>query len=437
MFRALLARFVAGLLSLCRRIGWPAALARLSAQDVATYSAGTAVLLAGRAWLAWQRAPSWPQLHQAWSAAVGDAALRDALAGRLQPQDRFALTADGPRAFERRLALLAGARQAVDLSFYYVQADDTGRALVAALARAAARGVRVRLLVDELASWRKGIEVPGTAELLQQAASAGIGVRRWHDARRPHDTSHRKMMIVDGHTAVVGGRNIADHYRGTAWRDLDLELQGPVVRPLAELFDALWAAPPQAAGGPHSRGPWADHVPARVADDAPVRFALAAIGAARASVDLELAYLVAQPPLIHVLCAAAQRGVAVRVLTNSAESNDLPFIGWTVAEALLQLRPAGVQLRLRRGAGCTLHPKYLVVDGRWVSFGSHNLDYHSSRLCCETNLIVDDAPLATALRGFFDEGWQAASPPAAGELERWHAGAQASRRFDRWFRDYQ
>lgn len=437
MPRTLLARLVAGLLQLCRRLGWPAALARLSAQDVATYSAGTAVLLAGRAWLARQGGPSWPQLHRTWSAAAGDVALRDALAGRLRPQDGFTLTADGPAAFERRLALLAAARQGVDLSFYYVQADDTGRALMAALAQAAARGVRVRLLVDELASWRKEIEVPGTAQLLQQASDAGIAVRRWHDARRPHDTSHRKMMIVDGHTAVVGGRNIADHYRGTAWRDLDLELQGPVVQPLAELFDALWAAPPQAAGGPHSRGPWLDHVPAHIADDAPVRFALAAIGAATQQVCLELAYLVAQPPLMQVLCAAAQRGVAVQVLTNSAESNDLPFIGWTVADALLRLRAAGVQLRLRRGAGCTLHPKYLVVDGRWVSFGSHNLDYHSSRLCCETNLIVDDAPLAAALVGFFQSGWQQATPPAEGELERWHAGAGASRRFDRWFRDYQ
>ncbi|MFO1329176.1 MAG: phosphatidylserine/phosphatidylglycerophosphate/cardiolipin synthase family protein [Rubrivivax sp.] len=434
---SLLASLLVGAMRLCRRIGWPASIARMSDQDLAVYSAGAAAILGGRAWLAWRRGPSWPRVHAAWRAAIGDEALRDRIAGRLHADDRFELIADGPAAFARRAEWIAGARQTIDLAFYYVQADDTGRDLVQALADGVRRGVRVRLLVDAIASWRKSIEVPGTDALLRQAEAAGIQLRRWTDAQRPHDGNHRKMMIVDGQRAVVGGRNIADHYRGTAWRDLDLLLQGPVVTPLAQLYDALWQAPPQAAGGPHSRSPWVDHVPARILDDTPMRFALAAIGAAQGSVELELAYLVAQPPLIDALTAAARRGVAVRVLTNSAESNDLPFIAWTCADALCRLQAEGVPLRLRRGAGCTLHPKYLVVDTRWVSIGSHNLDYHSSRLCGETNLVVDDAPLAAALRSFFDSGWQLATPPADGELQRWHAGAGASRLFDRLFRDYE
>lgn len=420
-----------------RRLGRPAAVARLSATELDGYAAAIATMLLARGWTLTQAAPGWPQVHRAWAAAIGDTALRDRLAGRLHTDDRLELIDDGPAAFARRDELLAGAARQIDLATYYLQADHTGRDAVQALAAAVQRGVRVRLLVDDTMSWRKSQEVPGTAALLERAQAAGVELRRWRDPRRPHDSNHRKMLIVDGRAAVVGGRNIADHYRGRDWRDLDLVIEGPTVAALAQLFDDLWQATTRGEPGPHPVPPWVDTVPAGILQDPMPRFLLAAVGAAVQRVDLELAYLVAQPPICQVLAAAAQRGVAVRVLTNSAASNDLPFATWTTADALRRLQPAGVQLRLRRGAGRTLHPKYLVVDGRWVSFGSHNLDYYSSRFCCETNLIVDDARLADALTACFERGWAEAEAPGADELRRWHDSARLSRWFDRIFRDFQ
>lgn len=441
---AFLTACLSALLLALRRLGWPAALGRLGTGEVRSYAAGIAYMLQGRAWMLMRREPGWPVVHSAWAAAERDVGLRDALAGRLQPADQLELIAGGAAGFARRDALYAGARRSIDIASYYLQSDDTGRATVAALAACVRRGVRVRLLVDRFMTFKKTQEVPGLPALLAEAQAAGIELRQWHDRQRPYDSNHRKMIVVDGgetdRAALVGGRNFADHYRGDAWRDVDLVLQGPSVAPLAELFEAVWAgAAPGAEGNDpaHSRPPWVDHVPEAILGDPMMRFALAAIGAATGRVEIELAYFVAHDPLCDALVRAARRGVQVRLLTNSAESNDLPFATWTTAEGVRRLLEGGCQVHLRRGTGRTLHCKYAVVDGRWVSFGSHNLDYFSPRLCCETNLIVQDERLGALLLGFFETGWSEADAAALPEVHEWLHGTGAQRWFDRMFRDFQ
>ncbi|MBI5718523.1 MAG: phosphatidylserine/phosphatidylglycerophosphate/cardiolipin synthase family protein [Burkholderiales bacterium] len=460
---ALLTAVLSALMRALQRLGWPRALGRLGPGEVRSYAAGVAYMLQARAWSLMHGVPAWPAVHRAWADAEGDTALRDALAGRLHPSDRLELIADGAEGFARREALYAGARHSIDIASYYLQSDDTGRATVRALAAAVQRGVRVRLLVDRFMTFKKTQEVEGLPALLAEAQAAGIELRQWHDRLRPCDSNHRKMIVVDGtgggidgaasgeggeggdrgddrRVALVGGRNFADHYRGNAWRDVDLVLQGPSVVPLAALFEAVWAgAAPGACRGDaaHPKPPWLDHVPAGILADPMMRFVLAAVGAARAQVQIELAYFVAHEPLCDALARAARRGVRVRLLTNSAESNDLPFATWTTYEGVRRLLEGGCEVRLRRGAGCTLHCKYMVVDGRWVSFGSHNLDYFSPRFCCETNLVVRDERLATSLLDFFDTGWAEAEPATLPDVQRWLAGAGGLRWFDRIFRDFQ
>jgi cardiolipin synthase len=441
---ALLTAVLYALLRGLQAFGWPRALARLGIGEVRSYAAGIAYMLQARAWLTVRRQPAWGLVHGAWLAAEVDSALRDALAGRLQATDRLELIADGAAGFERRDALYEGARRSVDIASYYLQSDDTGRATVRALAACVQRGVRVRLLVDRFMTFKKTQEVPGLPALLAEAQAAGIELRQWHDQRRPYDSNHRKMIVIDGGMAdgeaLVGGRNFADHYRGDAWRDVDLVLQGPSVAPLAALFEAVWAgaAPGTGGGDPaHPQPPWVDHVPDGILTDPMMRFVLAAIGAARESVAIELAYFVAHEPLCGALVRAAQRGVRVRLLTNSAESNDLPFATWTTYEGVRRLIEGGCEVHLRRGAGRTLHCKYVVIDSSWVSFGSHNLDYFSPRLCCETNLIVHDERLGTMLLGFFETGWVEATPAATHEVQQFLLRAGAQRWFDRLFRDFQ
>jgi cardiolipin synthase len=412
-------------------------LTRLSTGEVQGYAAGIAYMLQARVWTLLRREPPWRAVHRAWATAEGDTALRDALAGRLHDSDRIELVADGAEGFARRDVLYEGARHTIDIASYYVQSDDTGRATARALAACARRGVRVRLLVDRTMTFKKAREVPGMAALLAEMQQGGVELRQWQDPRRPYDSNHRKMIVVDGDIALVGGRNFADHYRGDAWRDVDLVLQGPVVAPLAQVFEAVWNGATRGGENAHSATPWLDFVPAGIRTDPMLRFVLAAVGAARASVALELAYFVAHEPLVDALARAARRGVAVRLLTNSAESSDLPFATWTAYEGMRGLLEAGGRVHARRGAGRTLHCKYVVVDGEWLSFGSHNLDFYSPRYCCETNLVARVARLGARLLAFFDSGWTEATALELDEVQSWLRGAGALRHFDRLFRDFQ
>ena len=433
----LLYRALALLLLALRRTGWPPVFKRLSRPELHGYALATAYMLKARLWSLRQRAPGWSELQQAWSAAERDVAVRNSLAPALSADDELELIADGEAGFARREALYACARQRIDIATYYIQSDDTGHATVRALAACVARGVRVRLLVDRYMTFKKTLEVPGMAALHDDIRRAGIALHSWADAQRPYDSNHRKMIVIDGgaagQTAMVGGRNFADHYRGDEWRDVDLVLRGPAVAPLSLLFDALWDGGHAGLSAP----PWLDRVPEDIAHDPMPRFLLSAIGAAQATVDLELAYFVGMDVLCDALARAVARGVRVRLFTNAADANDLPYAVPASYRGLRRLLHAGCQVFVRRGAGRTLHCKYTVVDGLWVSFGSHNLDYYSARYCCENNLVVQDARLAGLLLGFFEAGIEQASLIAPAELQAELANSGVMRHFDRVFRDFQ
>jgi phosphatidylserine/phosphatidylglycerophosphate/cardiolipin synthase-like enzyme len=410
---------------------------RLFAATARTYGVGLAYMLRARLWLAARDVPPWPAIQDAWAAAEGSAAVRDALCGSLGAPQRCELLADGAQSFERRRALYEGARRTLDIATYYIQSDVTGLATLRQLAACAARGVRVRLLVDRFMTGKKRQEVRGMEALFRDIRAAGIELAEWHDPHRPYDSNHRKIMVADAAVAIVGGRNFADHYRGDAWRDVDLLVEGDCAAPLARMFEAMWANAGRGGDTAHTMRPWYDRVPADIADDPVMRFVIAAIGCARSSVDLELSYFAAHDSLCGALERCARRGVRVRLLTNSAESNDLPFTVWTAYEGARRLLEAGCEVHARRGAGRTLHCKYVVVDDEWISFGSHNLDYYSARFCCETNLQVRDAALAAQLTTAFRQGLAQASALSLDEVRPWLATSVFGRGFDLAFRDFQ
>lgn len=437
MHRGLLFWVVGATLRVLRRSGWRA-LARLSARESAAWAFAIAYMLNARLWTLGRGAAPWTRVQAAWAKGGTDSALCQTLAGTLSPSDLRRLITSGTEAFALRDALYRQAEHSVDIATYYLQSDDTGRATMRALAECAARGVRVRLLVDRVMTFRKSLEIEGMDVLLAEAHAAGIAVRTWHDPQRPYDSNHRKMIVVDGRTAVVGGRNFADHYRGDAWRDVDLVLEGPSVASLPGMFDAVWDAAESGGDRAHSSPPWVDYVPSDIESDPIMCAVLSAVGSARRSIDLELAYFVAHAALCDALEGAIARGVRVRLLTNSAESTDLPFAAWTTYHGARRVLEAGGSVYVRRGAGRTLHGKYVVVDNEWVCFGSHNLDYYSSRYCCEMNLVVRDVPLGRLLADCFETGLLEATPLSLeAEVRPFLARNLALRAFDRVFRDFQ
>ncbi len=158
----------------------------------------------------------------------------------------------GSKALVARLALADLAERSLDLQYFIWDADISGHLLADRVIRAADRGVRVRVLLDDVSV------VGRDTAIAQLSAHPNIEIRafnpfrgrgnRWSDflfdASRVNRRSHNKLMVADNAIAIVGGRNIADHYFGvhgeSNYRDLDTVAVGPVVRDASEIFDDFW-----------------------------------------------------------------------------------------------------------------------------------------------------------------------------------------------------
>ena len=158
----------------------------------------------------------------------------------------------GREAFAVRLALADLAEHSLDLQYYMWDGDTTGRIMVDHVMKAAARGVRVRLLVDD-PFYKDSDSVKACLDAhpnVEIRLFNPLGNRRWaiadflFDFARVNRRMHNKLMIADNAASIVGGRNIGDIYYGVNvsanYRDLDVLAVGPVVRDLSNVFDRYW-----------------------------------------------------------------------------------------------------------------------------------------------------------------------------------------------------
>jgi cardiolipin synthase C len=164
----------------------------------------------------------------------------------------FVIIRYGRPAFTSRVALTELAEKSLDLQYYIWEADATGRILAERLVRAADRGVRVRVLLDD-------INLSGRdARIAALNAHPNIEIRLFNpfanrklraldfltDLRRVNHRMHNKVMIADNAVAIVGGRNIGNHYfeahTESNFRDLDIGAVGPLVREVSDVFDVFW-----------------------------------------------------------------------------------------------------------------------------------------------------------------------------------------------------
>ena len=166
----------------------------------------------------------------------------------------FAMLRYGNGAFNTRVAMIDLAEKTLDLQVYIWEADETGLILADRLIRAADRGVRVRLLVDDMGfgGTDEGMAAMDAhpsieARVFNPFANRGSAVPDFIvDFDRVNHRMHNKLIVVDNSFAVVGGRNIGDHYFGvnpeTNFRDLDIVAAGPVVREVSAVFDHFWGS---------------------------------------------------------------------------------------------------------------------------------------------------------------------------------------------------
>jgi cardiolipin synthase A/B len=294
---------------------------------------------------------------------------------------------------------IEAARHHVHFQTYVWREDDTGRRLREVLVAAARRGVKVRVLVDELGSF----ETPET--FFRPLVEAG-GEFSWFYTIHPRRNryflnlrNHRKVQVVDGSVAWVGGMNVGREYEGRdpevgVWHDLQMRFEGGLVRGLQESFAEDWYFATQRRIEdreyfPDPDGP--DALPAVLVasgpDSARKPFLLSVIalcGFARERIDLFTPYFVPVASLVHAMQVAAARGVRVRLMVS--EKNDHRFLVHIGRSYYEELMDFGVEIYEYGEA--VHHAKVVQADDRWLLLGSANLDARSIDLNFELNVLL-------------------------------------------------
>lgn len=353
-------------------------------------------------------------------------AVEEAIVGSpLTTGNHVTLLQDGPATYRAMIDAILAARDHIHMETYILDDDEVGQRFAQALIDKRKQGVQVSLIRDSVGT----IKTP--AAFFQRLADSGIEVLEFNPlnplvARKEWELNqrdHRKLLIVDGHTAFLGGINISSVYSGgslsqrsrhrpdgsPAWRDTDLRLQGPVVAELQKLFLAAWNAqkgPPMAPRNyfppPQAKG---KQVVRAIGSSPEEPFSLiyatllSAIDSAETHVLLTNAYFVPDPQLLAALEGAARRGVNVSLILPSQTDSWLVFhAGRGYYEQLLR---AGVKIYERRGV--ILHAKTVLIDGVWATVGSTNLDWRSFLHNHELNAVVLGAEFGSQVQAMFDK----------------------------------
>jgi putative cardiolipin synthase len=376
------------------------------------------------------------------------------------------------------------AEKTLDLQYFIWDPDTTGRILADRLVRAADRGVRIRILVDDLNLQGRDAVVAALD------AHPNIEVRLFNpfahrsshllgfiaDFDRVNHRMHNKLFVMDNAVAIVGGRNIGNHYfevdQQVNFRDMDVVAGGPVVREASRVFDHFWnsdwavpigamvdrpateadlQAALQTSRQQIAQAPYPyplDQDVARLKSDLMALFAqfIWAIGhmifddpneitkygrttsmtegfyrrieRLNSELLIEVPYLVVREPGLAAVKRLRDRGVRIRILTNSLASNDVLAAHAGHAEHRDELIAAGVEVyelradpavkkrsfSLSGSDRSTLHAKVMVFDRKDVFIGSLNLDPRSGDINTEAGLYIESPELAAQVIAYMDEG---------------------------------
>lgn len=307
-------------------------------------------------------------------------------------------------ALRRLLDDIDGASQRVHLLYYLMFDDAVGEAVVAALERASARGVRCRLLLDAVGAkrglrcYRRRLQAAGVE--VQAMLPGGL---RWRRSGRMDLRNHRKMAMIDGRIGHVGSQNLADarFIAGFPNRELVARVHGPVVAHLEAVFASDWYVetgqalevldtPPAVADVATQLLPSGPAYPFANARDA----VNALIHLARRELVLVTPYFVPDEATLAALRIAALSGVDVQLILSASNNQRLTW--WAQQAYYDELLRCGVRIALYRPH--FLHAKHLRVDGQIAVVGSINLDIRSFALNAEIGLLVYDTGLLQRLR---------------------------------------
>jgi cardiolipin synthase A/B len=334
--------------------------------------------------------------------------------------NKVILLENGADTYRAMFNAIEGAEDNINLETFEFMDDPIGQEFADALIAKQRAGVQVNVIYDSYGSWNT------PAAFFQRMRESGIRVlqfdplspvaRRFHWATVHRD--HRKLMIVDGRTAILGGINLSDVYSSSpssesakregkqpqadlgSWRDTDIEIKGPAVAECQKLFIEHWMSQRGRPLSPRRyfaalSGQGNDIV--RIIGFAPGELSLiyvtliSAINNAETNVYITDAYFAPDARMLDAMESAARRGVDVKLLVPGASTSSL--VQAAGRSHYLNLLNAGVKVYEWRGN--MLHAKTATVDHVWSTVGSSNLDWWS--------IVRDDELNATILSGGFGQ----------------------------------
>ena len=343
------------------------------------------------------------------------------------PGHALELLPGGEPYFSRLLRLVGEAKRTIHFQVYIFEEDDTGREVAEALKQASRRGVEIFLTVDSYGS--RGLSAGFVADL----ESSGIRFKKFSPLPRFYNFRvgrrlHNKVVVADSTVALVGGINVADKYRGSVgeppWLDFALWVRGPLCAELARLCERIsrdryfgklkprtTATKSLAAGTARSRIAVNDWFRRKHQITSGYRDAFQE---ASQSIVIMASYFLPGPSTRRALRMAAKRGV--RVTLFLAGKSDVPMS--FRATRFLYFWFLKNDIQVCEWHESVLHAKLAIVDSKWVSVGSYNLNHISRYSSIETNVEVLDQAFATATSAHLVTLLQSATPVSAESFGR-------------------
>src|SRR2546421_2692727 len=338
---------------------------------------------------------------------------------------------NGDEIFPAMLNAIRSARHSINLETYIFWDGEIAREFTAALSERARAGVHVNMILDA-----RGTSKLGLANK-KQLQNAGVQVVKYHtgfwpDPRRYNNRTHRKLLIIDGRIAFIGGAGIADFWAGNAdsmkhWRDNHYKISGPVVAQLQASFMSNWLK----TRGTVLHGP--DYFPPLENSGSLLAQAirsgahyenldlmyLLAIASAKKTLRIENAYFLPDDLTRKELVEAAKRGTKIEILVPGKKI-DQKLVRAASRRHWPELLKAGI--KIYEYEPTMVHVKLLIVDDSFASVGSGNFDNRSIRLNDEANLDVLDSAFAEQQIHLFEIDKQKSHEVTVNEVGGFHLG---------------
>lgn len=327
--------------------------------------------------------------------------------------NKIDILTEGTDFFLSLLNDIGSAKSHIHLVTYIFSDDAMGRLLADALIDKVRQGVEVRVIYDDVGSWKT------QNNFFTRLAEAGVDVKSFLPVRFPSLTgkvnyrNHRKICVIDGKTGYIGGMNIALRYakggRGKNWCDTHMRVQGAVVSSLQSAFVDDWymvSCNKLTADKYYPPTTIANDCLAQVVLSSPLmpwnglmQGYISIIYRARKYVYIETPYFIPPQPVLLALFTRALAGVDVRIILP--EHTDQWFVEHAARSYVDKAHEAGVKFYLYRPG--INHTKMLVCDDSLCSCGSTNVDFRSFENNCEANLFMYDTETALKMRILFTE----------------------------------